>query len=302
MVARARPQARASRSERGRRSVVMRGRPRLASGRRRPRRARLKERFQRPAFAFALNARTRPPARRARSPGVDLGRAVRARPSRPGWRSRAAGHAMAAGVTLRRGQAATAFRAFLRTPRRRGRRGRADRALSVDAVLTAGGARPSCSPASSRRARSAPVTPSRSSSSPAPADRSARGRAGAPQDPAEGRGRRDARRHRLPCVGQPLGQALAGRREARRFTRWARSRLDRWQGSRAYPAPHRRCRVPGRTRRSDAALERELLLRAGRCKARAAMMTAEPMNTAGPGMSPKTSQPSSTAQAICVYW
>lgn len=73
--------------------------------------ARLKERFGRPAFAIALEPGETGTGSGRSIPGVDLGSAVRHAVAE-GLLVKGGGHAMAAGVTLRKG-ALSAFRAFL---------------------------------------------------------------------------------------------------------------------------------------------------------------------------------------------
>jgi single-stranded-DNA-specific exonuclease len=73
--------------------------------------ARLKERFGRPAFAIALEPGDTGTGSGRSIPGVDLGRAVRHAVAQ-GLLLKGGGHAMAAGVTLRR-DALGAFRAYL---------------------------------------------------------------------------------------------------------------------------------------------------------------------------------------------
>jgi single-stranded-DNA-specific exonuclease len=73
--------------------------------------ARLKEKFGRPAFAIALEPGGIGTGSGRSIPGVDIGRAVR-RAVAEGLLVKGGGHAMAAGVTLRR-DALAAFRAFL---------------------------------------------------------------------------------------------------------------------------------------------------------------------------------------------
>jgi len=73
--------------------------------------ARLKERFGRPAFAIALEPGGTGTGSGRSIPGVDLGRAVRHAVAQ-GLLIKGGGHAMAAGVTLRR-EALGAFRAYL---------------------------------------------------------------------------------------------------------------------------------------------------------------------------------------------
>jgi single-stranded-DNA-specific exonuclease len=101
--------------------------------------ARLKERYGRPAFAIALEASGLGTGSGRSIPGVDLGLAVR-RAVREGLLVKGGGHAMAAGITLRK-DALGAFRAFLEeslgpavTAARR------ERTLAIDGAVSAGGA------------------------------------------------------------------------------------------------------------------------------------------------------------------
>jgi single-stranded-DNA-specific exonuclease len=102
--------------------------------------SRLKERFNRPAFALALNGEEATGSGRSIL-GVDLGKAVRAAVE-AGVLIKGGGHAMAAGVTLNRARLGD-FRAFLEeklaeaTAVARGGAG-----LEIDAALTAGAATP----------------------------------------------------------------------------------------------------------------------------------------------------------------
>jgi single-stranded-DNA-specific exonuclease len=101
--------------------------------------ARLKERFGRPAVAISLGPELGTGSARS-IPGADLGAAVRAAVE-AGILVKGGGHAMAAGLTIevrRLGE----LRAFLeRKLAASVAEGRRDRALLVDAALTAGGAR-----------------------------------------------------------------------------------------------------------------------------------------------------------------
>lgn len=102
--------------------------------------ARLKERFQRPAFAMAVGAETAGGSGRS-VPGIDLGRAVRAAVE-AGLALKGGGHAMAAGVTVAAG-GIEAFAAFMREQVRRSAGGVTDESvLAIDSALTAGGATP----------------------------------------------------------------------------------------------------------------------------------------------------------------
>jgi single-stranded-DNA-specific exonuclease len=100
--------------------------------------ARLKERYGRPAFAIALEPGGTGTGSGRSIAGVDLGRAVR-QAVRDGLLLKGGGHAMAAGVTLKK-DALGAFRAFLEdtlaTPVENARR---DSALLIDGAVSAGG-------------------------------------------------------------------------------------------------------------------------------------------------------------------
>jgi single-stranded-DNA-specific exonuclease len=102
--------------------------------------ARLKERFNRPAFALALNGLEATGSGRS-IPGVDLGRIVRAGIA-AGVLIKGGGHAMAAGVTLAADRFGD-FRAFLEenlaVPVAAAN---ADAGLEIDSALTAGAATP----------------------------------------------------------------------------------------------------------------------------------------------------------------
>jgi single-stranded-DNA-specific exonuclease len=101
--------------------------------------ARLKERFGRPAFAIALEPGGIGTGSGRSIPGVDIGTSVR-QAVRDGLLVKGGGHAMAAGVTLKR-DALAAFRAFLEE--RLGAAVAAARrvdALLIDGALTAGAA------------------------------------------------------------------------------------------------------------------------------------------------------------------
>jgi single-stranded-DNA-specific exonuclease len=103
--------------------------------------ARLKERFRRPAFAFALNPDGTAVGSGRSVPGVDLGRAVRAAVD-AGIAIKGGGHAMAAGVTIP-ARELDAFAAFVgATLADAVGHALAVDSLSVDASLTAGGAQP----------------------------------------------------------------------------------------------------------------------------------------------------------------
>lgn len=98
--------------------------------------SRLKERFKRPAFAVAFTGDTGTGSGRSIS-GVDLGAAVR-KAVAAGILAKGGGHAMAAGITVERGQLAE-FRAYLEdTLGNAVEKARRDEALLVDAATTAG--------------------------------------------------------------------------------------------------------------------------------------------------------------------
>lgn len=100
--------------------------------------ARLKERFNKPAFAIAFAGENGTGSGRSIA-GVDVGRAVRAAVD-AGIAVRGGGHAMAAGVTIKRGQLG-AFRAFLEeTLGAAVEEARREGGLIIDAAITAGGA------------------------------------------------------------------------------------------------------------------------------------------------------------------
>ena len=102
--------------------------------------SRLKDRFQRPAIAIALNGAVGTGSGRS-IPGVDLGRAIRSAVD-AGILVKGGGHAMAAGLTVKTSQLG-ALRAFLEAQltlavaQARGAAG-----LAIDAALTAAGATP----------------------------------------------------------------------------------------------------------------------------------------------------------------
>ncbi|MCW5721400.1 MAG: single-stranded-DNA-specific exonuclease RecJ [Devosia sp.] len=101
--------------------------------------ARLKERFERPAFAIALHPDGTGTGSGRSVPGVDLGSAVIAAVE-TGLVPKGGGHAMAAGVTLRPGELGP-FRSFLADRLEVDvRAARAASALRIDAALTARGA------------------------------------------------------------------------------------------------------------------------------------------------------------------
>jgi single-stranded-DNA-specific exonuclease len=100
--------------------------------------ARLKERYGRPAFAIALEPGGTGTGSGRSIAGVDLGQAVR-RAVHEGLLLKGGGHAMAAGITLRK-DALAAFRAYLEevlTPAVEA--ARRERSLLIDGAVSAGG-------------------------------------------------------------------------------------------------------------------------------------------------------------------
>ena len=102
--------------------------------------ARLKERFERPAFALALNGAEATGSARSIA-GVDIGKVVRAAVD-AGLAVKGGGHAMAAGVTLARNRLGD-FRAFIEERLALSvAAARANSGLILDAALSAAGATP----------------------------------------------------------------------------------------------------------------------------------------------------------------
>lgn len=102
--------------------------------------SRLKERFQRPAFAIAFNGETGTGSGRS-IPGADIGRAVRAAVEK-GLLVKGGGHAMAAGLTVERARLGD-LRAELEARLAADvARARAEGALAIDGALTARAATP----------------------------------------------------------------------------------------------------------------------------------------------------------------
>jgi len=103
--------------------------------------ARLKERYGRPAFAIALEPGGIGTGSGRSIAGVDLGRAVR-QAVHEGLLEKGGGHAMAAGITLRK-DGLGAFRAFLeKTLADSVETARRDSALKIDGAVSAGGVNP----------------------------------------------------------------------------------------------------------------------------------------------------------------
>jgi len=100
--------------------------------------ARLKERYGRPAFAIALEPGGSGTGSGRSIAGVDLGRAVR-RAVHEGLLVKGGGHAMAAGVTLRK-EALAPFRAYLEdTLGASVEAARRENSLKIDGAVSAGG-------------------------------------------------------------------------------------------------------------------------------------------------------------------
>jgi single-stranded-DNA-specific exonuclease len=101
--------------------------------------ARLKERFNRPAFAIALEPGGTGTGSGRSILGVDLGKTVR-RAVTEGLLLKGGGHAMAAGITVKQGALAE-FRAYLESELAEGvAAARADQALLIDGAVSAAGA------------------------------------------------------------------------------------------------------------------------------------------------------------------
>jgi single-stranded-DNA-specific exonuclease len=102
--------------------------------------ARLRERFERPAFALAWKRSGIGTGSGRSVPGVDIGRAVRAAVE-AGILVKGGGHAMAAGITVERTRLGS-FRAFLeeRLAPELSRAAEADHSLEIDGALTESGA------------------------------------------------------------------------------------------------------------------------------------------------------------------
>ena len=100
--------------------------------------SRLKERFGRPAFAIGFDASGRGTGSGRSVPSVDLGRLVREAVAE-GLLDRGGGHAMAAGITIRR-ERVGAFRAFVEERTRRTFDPSVVPELSIDAALSPSGA------------------------------------------------------------------------------------------------------------------------------------------------------------------
>jgi single-stranded-DNA-specific exonuclease len=100
--------------------------------------ARLKERYGRPAFAIALEPGGIGTGSGRSIAGVDLGRAVR-RAVHEGLATKGGGHAMAAGITLKK-DVLGAFRAFMEEALGPAvEQARRERALPIDGAVSAGG-------------------------------------------------------------------------------------------------------------------------------------------------------------------
>ncbi len=209
--------------------------------------ARLKEKFGRPAFAIALEPGGIGTGSGRSIVGVDIGRAVR-RAVTEGLLLKGGGHAMAAGVTLRKGGLAELRAFFEATLARRGRY-RAPRRRASDRRRRdrGGSGRQPRGHAGARR----PVRIGQSGA----AHRAAgayggvcgRGRAGAYAGAAEIRRRRRRQRHRLPCGRRQARCGAAQRpRPARPCRRHRRARPLAGRGTR--PVQAHRYRAGGAVR------------------------------------------------------
>lgn len=103
--------------------------------------ARVRERFNRPAFAFAISGTGSATGSGRSIPGVDIGRAVR-RTVEDGVALKGGGHAMAAGVTLGPGCLSAFADRLSEILAEDVARADANEALGIDAALTAGGVSP----------------------------------------------------------------------------------------------------------------------------------------------------------------
>ncbi|ALV30156.1 single-stranded-DNA-specific exonuclease RecJ [Pannonibacter phragmitetus] len=101
--------------------------------------SRLKESHRRPAFAIAYDASGKGTGSGRSIPGVDLGRAVR-KAVEEGLLEKGGGHAMAAGLTVRREREGELTAFFNEMLREDVEIASASREMKVDAALTAGGA------------------------------------------------------------------------------------------------------------------------------------------------------------------
>ena len=201
--------------------------------------ARLKEKYGRPAFAIALEPGGIGTGSGRSITGVDLGRVVR-RAVSDGLLIKGGGHAMAAGVTLRKG-ALAGFRAYLEnaltsvveTARR-------DEALLIDGALTAAAADVE-TVATIARGPLAPAIPEPVIALPLrPPGLRRRGGAGARAGTAAGRRRLDRRAIAFRAAGQKLGQALAQHRgRAVHAAGVVRRPLERHRAGAAAPDRHR---------------------------------------------------------------
>lgn len=101
--------------------------------------SRLKERYRRPAFAIAYDGEGRGTGSGRSVPGVDLGRAVRAAVEE-GILEKGGGHAMAAGLTVRRTRLPDLSAFFSERLAEDVALATAENELKIDGALTAGGA------------------------------------------------------------------------------------------------------------------------------------------------------------------
>ena len=191
--------------------------------------ARLKERFERPAFAIALEPGGTGTGSGRSIPGVDLGRAVR-RAVAEKLLIKGGGHAMAAGVTLRHDRLAP-FRAFLEAELAAAvEAGRRDRTLLIDGAVTAAAAGPAFHAMIARAGPYGPGNPEPVFALPSHAIAYAEevGQAHVRVRLRSGDGSALSA-IAFRAVGQPLGEALLKNR-GRAVHAAGTLALDRWQG------------------------------------------------------------------------
>ncbi|HML14597.1 MAG TPA: single-stranded-DNA-specific exonuclease RecJ [Xanthobacteraceae bacterium] len=191
--------------------------------------ARLKERFERPAFAIALEPGGTGTGSGRSISGVDLGRAVR-RAVAEKLLIKGGGHAMAAGVTLQHDRLAP-FRAFLEVELAAAvEAGRRDRALLIDGAVTAAAAGPAFHAMIARAGPYGPGNPEPVFALPSHAIAYAEevGQAHVRVRLKSGDGSA-LTAIAFRAIGQPLGRALLSNR-GRSVHAVGTLALDRWQG------------------------------------------------------------------------
>jgi len=205
--------------------------------------SRLKERFNRPAFAIAFNGETGTGSGRS-VPGVDLGKAVRAAVE-AGLLVKGGGHAMAAGLTVQREKLGD-LRAYLEASLAADvDSARSEGMLSIDGALTASGATPALV---DMIARAGPF--GAGNSEPVFAFPSHRLTYIEPFGAGHVRARFSAadgsavKAVAFRCAEEPLGRALLGAR-GRTFHVAGSLDLDHWQGEARVSLRLRDAAVPG---------------------------------------------------------